>query len=364
MDANGALTNNRQSKNRPLRGSNQPNVYDADTLGLNFNYEFDVWGRVSSAVAAGQAQAQAAQADLAVVQLGLNAALAENYVRLRGVQAQTALLDRTLHEYEQALDFTQRRHRGGLASGLDVSRAQTQLSTVRTERSELNWQAAQYEHAIAALLGLPATGFSVPSGPEIARFKVPVGLPSTLLLHRPDLAVAERQVAAANARIGLAKAAFFPTFTLGMTYGYQNTGGPEWLSKPNSFWSIGPVAALNLLDGGLRNAQLKIAQANLDEATARYKAVAVAAFQETEDQLARLTQYEQAKRDQQEATAAAARTLQLSMTRYRDGAVNYLDVVQAQTTLLQTQRSNLNLQTQSLLAGVGLVRALGGGWQP
>ena len=364
VDASGAVTNNKQSKNRPLRGSNQPNDYDADTLGLNFNYEFDLWGRVRSAVAAGQAQAEAAQADLAGVQLSLTAALAENYLRLRGLQAQTALLDRTLGEYQRALDFTERRHRGGLASGLDVSRAQTQLSQVRTERSELAWQTAQYEHAIAALLGQPATGFSLAPAAQVARFKVPVGLPSTLLQHRPDVAVAERQVAAANARIGLAKAAFFPNFTLGMAYGYQNTGGPEWLSKPNSFWSIGPAAVLNLLDGGLRDAQLKIAQANLDETTAHYKTVAMAAFQETEDQLAKLTQYEQENRDQQDATQAAERTLKLSMTRYRDGAVNYLDVVQAQTTWLQIQRSALNLQTQNLLAGVGLVRALGGGWQP
>ena len=149
-----------------------------------------------------------------------------------------------------------------------------------------------------------------------------------------------------------------------MAYGYQNTGGPEWLSKPNSFWSIGPAAVLNLLDGGLRDAQLKIAQANLDETTSHYKTVAMAAFQETEDQLAKLTQYEQENRDQQDATQAAERTLKLSMTRYRDGAVNYLDVVQAQTTWLQIQRNALNLQTQNLLAGVGLVRALGGGWQP
>ncbi|MBV8469267.1 MAG: efflux transporter outer membrane subunit [Burkholderiaceae bacterium] len=363
LDSAASVTGNRQSKNRPLRGSNQPDVYGANTIGISMSYELDLWGRVRSLVASGEALAQASAADLQAVRLSLHAQLTESYVSLRGVDTELLLLRETVLTYERALQLTRNRHGAGISSGLDVARAQTQLSSAQALVSELEVHRAQLEHAIASLLGEPAQSFQLAvRAADLKAPELPVGQPSTLLQRRPDVAAAERRVASANAAIGVARAAFFPTFTFGPSYGFQNTGGENWISAPNRYWSIGPAVNFNLFDAGLRKSQLAQARAAWDEAGARYRSVVMNAFQQVEDEMARLSLYKVEIEQQTQAETAAHQALQLAMSRYRDGAIDYLEVVSAQTTDLQIRRAMLNLQNQRLLSSVRLVRALGGGW--
>ncbi|MBN3833962.1 efflux transporter outer membrane subunit [Burkholderia sp. Ac-20344] len=357
------VSSNRQSATRPLRGSNQPNVYGNDTLDAGFDYDLDLWGKVRNEVAAGRADAQASADDLASVQLSLQASLANAYFNLRGLDQQQQLLADTIDTYQRALQLTMSRHAGGIASDLDVSRAQTQLDSARASAEDVRARRALYEHSIATLTGVPASSFSLTPDLNVAYLPtIPTGLPATLLQRRPDVAAAERRMASANAKIGVARAAFFPDITLGLIGGYQSSGLGHWLSAPNEIWSIGPSLAFTLFDGRRRQALTDQAHAKLAENGAQYRAVVLAACQQVEDNLA-LTHHlgDEAAREQ-EALDAAERTLQLSMSRYRDGVVSYLDVVTAQTTELNTKVAMLELDTRRQLAAVELIAALGGGW--
>ena len=356
---------NRQSELRPLRvlGPNSPDEYGSYTLGLQADYEFDLWGRIRNLVAVGAAAERAAQADLESARLSLQAQLADSYIALRGLDREAALLNQTVAAYEKALEVTTTRHDGGIASGLDVARAQTQLDATRSQVKQSLAQRAMIEHAIAALIGESASSFTIaPRLAEIALPQVPAGLPSTLLQRRPDIAAAQRRIASANAGIGVARAAFFPAVTLSALAGYQSSDSGNFIRAPNTYWAIGPSLFLTLFDGGRRQAEIARSQAVLEEAGAKYRSVVLSAFQQVEDNLALLNHYRAAADAERSALAAAQRSLDFSTARYREGAVNYLEVVASQTATLQTQRNALDLDTRQRRASVQLIRALGGGW--
>jgi len=359
------VSRSRQSDNRPLRGANQPAVYNSATLDVGISYDLDLWGRVRNQVAAGTAAAQASEDDLESLRLSLQASLADAYFNLRGLDEQQQLLADTIHTYERALTLTQSRHAGGIASDLDVSRAQTQLESARASAEDVSARRALFEHAIATLTGTSASRFAfAPVNGDSYLPSIPTGLTSALLQRRPDIAAAERRVAQANAQIGVAKAAFFPDISLGLDGGYQSDTLSPWLAAPNEMWSIGPSLLMTLFDGGRREAMTREARAKLAENGEKYKATVLQAFQQVEDNLAQLHYLGNEAARQDNALAAARRTLNLSMSRYRDGVVSYLDVVTAQTTELQSQTAVLMLRTRRLIASVGLIEALGGGWSP
>jgi NodT family efflux transporter outer membrane factor (OMF) lipoprotein len=363
ISANGNVQRDRESNNKPLRGATSPTFYDSNTLGAEVDYELDLWGRVANTAAAGHYDAQAAAADLGTARLSLQAQAADQYVQLRGLDQDAALLQQTVEAFDRALKLTQNRHGGGIASGLDVARAQTQLSSAKSQWSQTLAQRALIEHALAVLAGQSASDFSVaPKIVDIALPQVPVGVPSTLLQRRPDVAAAERRTAEANANIGVARAAYFPDITLTGLAGFQSSDHNNWISAPNSFWSLGPSFLLNIFDGGRIKAGVAAARAATDEAGATYRGVVLSAFAQVEDSLALLDHYKTAAKDEGEAVTAAKTALDFSMSRYRQGAVDYLEVTTSQTDALDAERLLLDLDTRQLRASVALIRALGGGW--
>ena len=297
------------------------------------------------------------------MRLSLQASLASTYFELRGLDQRAKLLNDTIDTYTRALKLTVSRHNGGLASGMDVSRAQTQLASARAAADDTQASRALLEHAIATLTGTPASSFSL--APDVA-FNylphVPVGVPSTLLQRRPDVAAAERRVAAANANIGVAKAAFYPDISLGLDGGYQSDTFSPWLAAPNEMWSVGPQLLFTIFDGGKRSAAVANARAELAENGAKYRQTVLVAFQQVEDGLALLHHLGDESVNEDQALSAAQQTLALAISQYKDGVVSYLDVVTAQTTELTAQISSLDLRTRQLTASVSLIQALGGGW--
>jgi len=355
----------RQSVNRPLRvlGPTSPDQYQSYTLGVQLDYEFDLWGRVRKQVEAGATSAQAARNDLESARLSLQAQLADSFIALRGLDRTYALLTDNVTNYQKALDLTTARHDAGIASGLDVSRAQTQLDSTKSQAQQTLAQRALVEHAIAALVGESPSNFSIAVRTnDLPLPQVPVGVPSLLLQRRPDIAAAERRIASANASVGVARAAFFPQVTLSALGGYQSSQFGSFLSAPNAFWAIGPSLFFAIFDGGRRDAEVARTRAVLDEASARYRGVVLGAFQQVEDNLALLDHYRTAAESERSALVAAQKSLDYATTRYREGAVNYLEVVTAQTAALQSQRNTLDLETAQRRASVQLIRALGGGW--
>ena len=354
---------NRQSDERPLRSASQPTYYGDNLVGSSLSYDVDLWGRVRNAVAAGKSEMQVEAADLQNVRMSLQAQLADDYVQLRGLDTQAELLRNTIEIYQKALTLTQDRYARGIVSGLDVGRAETQLEDAKTTLSDTAARRALLEHAIASLVGEPAPTFSVAVIKGTIKLpNVPAGIPSLLLERRPDVAAAERTVASMNARIGIARAAFFPDISLSALVGLQTTGGASLLAAPNSYWTLGPALALTLLDAGRRKNAVKVAQANYAEAAAAYRASVLRAFQEVEDNLSLLGNLADEAASEALSAQSSSRTASIAVALYRNGAVSYLDVVTSQTTALQAQLAALTINTRRLEASVQLIQATGGGW--
>jgi NodT family efflux transporter outer membrane factor (OMF) lipoprotein len=363
--ASGSLSvpRSRVSQNRPLASSSSADTYYDFTIPVDASYEADVWGRVRRSVEASRSEAQASAADLATVGLSVHAELALDYFALRGLDAQEQLLDSTVISYQKALELTQARYRGGLASAVDVAQARTQLETTRAEAVDVRVQRAEFEHAIAVLTGKPPAEFNLAPFPlTTPPPSIPVGLPSELLERRPDIAAAERRVEEANANMGVARAAYFPAVALSVGGGFESTSIATLLQGPSGFWSLAGQAAEVLFDGGLRRGVSEQAKSAYDEVVDDYRQTILSAFEEVEDNLAALGILQEEAQIQRDAVEAAQRSLSLSETRYRGGVTNYLEVTTAQSAALANEVAAVNLLSRRLSASVLLVKAIGGGW--
>lgn len=332
-------------------------------LPLNASWELDMWGRIRRNVEASRAGAQASAGELESVRLSTQSQLALNYFLLRSLDAQKQLLSETIAAYEKSLELTKNRYTGGIASRADVLQAETQLKSTQAQAIDVGVQRTQFEHAIALLVGRPPFSFSLRFAPiAAAPPPVPVGLPSELLERRPDIAAAERRVAAANAQIGAAMAAYFPRVTLSGVAGFESTDLAKWLTWPSRFFSVGPELAGTLFEGGLRRAVTDQARANYDANVALYRQTVLEAFQEVEDNLAALGMLEEEARVQDEAVKAAVDGIAIVRNQYKAGTVTYLNIVVAQAIALANQRTAVNILARRMAASVSLVTALGGGW--
>ena len=350
--------------NQPLfNAATETKDYNTFTIPVDVSWEPDLWGKVRRSVEASRSEAQATGADLANVSLSLHAELASDYFQLRGLDAQKQLLDSTVQSYEKALELTQSRYHGGLASAVDVAQAQTILDTTRAEATDVGVQRAVFEHAIAVLIGKPASQFSLPQIPLTAPPPViPSGVPSDLLERRPDISAAERRVQEQNAQIGVARAAYYPQITLGGSGGFESAVFTTLLQGPSGFWMLGGQAAETLFEGGARRGASDQAKAAWNQSVDNYRQTVLVAFEEVEDNLAALRILENEANQESEAVAAAQHSLSLSVTRYRGGVTNYLEVTTAQSAALSDEVTAVSILTRRLAASVLLVKALGGGW--
>lgn len=354
----------RQSDDKPLRSATQPAIYDSNSATFSLSFDLDLWGRLRNAAAAAGARADASGDDLAAARLSLSQQLAGLYLQLRGAEAQQAILQESIEDYRQALALTEDRFHGEIASELDVARARHQLASAQADLDALDGRHALLRHAIAELVGAPASGFVLDPGALPALPEVPADLPSNLLQRRPDIAAAERRVFAANAGIGVARAAWFPQLSLTGLLGGQTSGSAAVLDAGNRYWALGPLAALPVFDGGRRKAAKAQADAEFDAASAQYRAAVLAAIRQVEDQLTLLRQLEAQRGHEDDAVQAARRAEQIARDRYAGGAVSYLDVVSAQTDARQAQLGLQDIQSRQLQASAALMAALGGGWAP
>jgi NodT family efflux transporter outer membrane factor (OMF) lipoprotein len=359
-------TRERQSVNSPTYNLTKP-LYENDfTLNAQVSYEFDVWGRIRNLAAAARASEQASAADLATLDLSTHAELATDYFTLRSQDTQQELLDQTAKDYAGALDLTQHLFDGGAAALADLDQAKAQLQTALTQAADNRLRRAQTEHAIAVLLGEMPSNFHLPAQPlklEAAPPPIDPGLPSALLERRPDVAAAERRVAAANAQIGVARAAYFPVFSLSALAGFESMETSNLLSAPSRTWSVGPQGVLTVFDAGLHRAQSAQAHAAYDEQVADYRNTVLTAYQGVEDNIAALAELEQESTTQAAAVAAATEALQQAQYRYSGGIATYLEIVVAENAALTARLSAADIQLRRMVASVQLVRALGGGWR-
>lgn len=357
----------RDSAHQPYFPATLANNGEGDMiLPAEMSWEVDLWGRIRRTVAAAREQAQASAADTAAIQLSLHSELAVDYFELRSADAQKRLLDDTVKAYGEALQLTQNRFEGGVAPKADVDQARTQLQDAQVMDSDVMVARAEYEHAIAILIGKPPALFTLPplplntSGPNLP--PTPVVLPSELLERRPDIAAAERRMAAANEQIGIAQAAYYPTLSLSAVAGFQGTSALNWLSWPSRLWAVGPTLSETLFDAGRRRATKQIAEAGYDSTVANYRQTTLSAFQEVEDNLAVLRILATESQQQRVATSAAEETLRLFENRYEGGVDTYLQVVTSQTTALNNERNDIDIRRRELDASVLLIKAIGGDW--
>jgi NodT family efflux transporter outer membrane factor (OMF) lipoprotein len=333
------------------------------TLPGSISWELDLWGKIRRQVESETASAQASAADLANTRLSLQSEMAVDYFQLRTLDADIQLLNDTARSYERSLELTQNRHEHGIASGADVAQAQAQLESTRAQAIDLGVQRAALEHAIAVLIGKPPADFSLPPAELAAEPPdVPVSLPSDLLERRPDVATAERSMASANAQIGVALSAYYPTVTLSGSGGFESGDVAKWLMWPSRFWSAGPSISQTVYDAGRRAAQTEQARAAYDETVDTYRQTVLSAFQEVEDQLAALRILEQESGVQARAVKAAQDSVRLTTSQYEGGIVSYLNVVVVNAAALADERTAVDIQGRRLAASVLLVQGLGGGW--
>ena len=353
----------RQRRSQTVSNPTKPFVYDDGLAEVGFSWEIDLWGRVRNEVAASRDLAQASAADLAGVELGLRAELASDYFALRGNEASQALLDGIVASYEHALTLTTNRYKGGVAAAADVAQAQTQLESARTQAADIRLKRSQLLHAIAIMVGQPPSNFALPEKPlATTPPAIAPGLPSTLLERRPDVAAAERRVAAANAGIGVARAGYFPVFDLRALVGLESATAGQWLTAPSNIWGVGPALAGPLFDGGRVSGQSEQARAAYGEAVATYRQTVLGAYRDVEDELAAMRQLEQEATSQDAAVIAAQKALDQANLRYNGGLTTYLEVVVSQNALLTAQLSASDIHTRRMTDSVQLVKALGGGW--
>jgi NodT family efflux transporter outer membrane factor (OMF) lipoprotein len=363
VTAGPSATRTRVSANSPtstiLRGA----TYNDFVLPFDVSYQADVWGRVRKNVESYREQAQASAADLATVNLSMHADLAVDYFQARSLDAEEQLLNSTVTQYEQALELTQNRYDGGIASEVEVEQARTILQTTRAEAVDVGVSRAQFEHAVAILIGKPPAEFSLPPLPLTAPPPhIPVGVPSDLLERRPDIAAAERLVASANAQIGVAKSAYYPLINLGAVGGFESSAITTLINGPSGLWSIGLTATETVFDVGRRRALNDQARAAYDSQVASYRQSVLDGFQQVEDNLAAVRILENEAKIQDEAVVAAQHSLDLSITRYKGGVTSYLEVITAQNAALADEVTAVNILGRRMANTVLLIQALGGGW--
>jgi NodT family efflux transporter outer membrane factor (OMF) lipoprotein len=332
---------------------------------LNASWEPDLWGRVRRLVESNRAAAEASQADVEAARLSLQAELATDYFQLRATDAQIVLFQDTVKAFETSYSLTQNRYRAGVAAKSDVVQSEAQLRSTQAQAIDLKAARAQLEHAIAVLVGQPPASFSIaPANIQTHLPDIPPGMPSTLLERRPDVAAAERRMAAANARIGVAEAAYFPSLSLSANGGFAGNALANLISAPNRIWSLGLAAAATILDFGARSADVESARAAYDETVANYRQTSLQAFQEVEDDLATLRYLAEESGVQQQAARAARESVALTLNQYKAGTVSFLNVTVVQASQLSEERSTVSILERRLAASVALIRALGGTWEP
>ena len=366
LSVNPQALRERLSGNRPPSSAQPvtaPVTQNSFTLPFNVGYEVDLFGQRRRTIEAAQASYQASAADLENVRLVITAELAGDYFTLRQIDTELGILNRTVDTLERGLQLVESRHKGGVASGLDVAQEETLLNTTKTQAILLRQQRKQSEDAIAALVGKPAPDFHLATRELTGEPpSLDAGLPSDLLERRPDIAEAERQMAVTNAQIGIAKAAYFPSLNLFGNGGWQSADVTKLLNVQSTFWAVGANVAEEIFTGGSRRAQLQFAKSGYDASVASYRQTVLNAFQEVQDGVTGLIVLGQAKQAQQKAVDSARRTLDISTSRYTGGLVNYLDVVTAQQNLLTNEQEMAVIQGQQLVTSVLLIKAVGGGW--